>query len=125
MKDPGRPGAPSPTAVGADKERLAADWLRDQGLRLIKRNHRCRFGEIDLIMQEGENLVFVEVRYRAGTRFGGAELSVDYHKQRRLCAAAGHYLQAHPSPLACRFDVVAIGAQDRIQWFRNAFDAAF
>jgi len=125
VKDPGRPVGGSTSAVGADKERLAAAFLKGQGLRLIGRNHRCRFGEIDLIMQEGDQLVFVEVRYRAGTRFGTPEQTVDYHKQRRLCAAASHYLQVHPSVLPCRFDVVAVGAQDRIQWFKNAFNAEF
>ena len=130
MKPPGR-AAGTPAAVGEDKERLAAAFLTARGLRLIARNHRCRYGELDLIMAEGEadgaadggSLVFVEVRYRADSRFGRPEQTVDPHKQRRLMAAAQHYLQTHPSTLPCRFDVVAIGAGDRIQWFQNAFSA--
>ena len=122
MRPRGRSTA-SPTAVGEDKERLAAEFLVAQGLRLITRNHRCRFGEIDLIMSERDALVFVEVRYRSDSRFGRPEQTVDGHKQRRLMAAAQHYLQAHPSGLPCRFDVVAIGGGDRIQWFQNAFSA--
>jgi putative endonuclease len=93
-------------------------------LRPIARNHRCRQGEIDLVMRDGDTLVFVEVRYRRGERFGTPAETVDRHKQRRLVAAAGHYLQGHPSPLPCRFDVVAIGGGDRIEWLKNAFAAS-
>ena len=121
MSGAGRPGGGSSSAIGGDKERLAADFLSGQGLRLIARNHRCRFGEIDLVMGDGATLVFVEVRYRGSSRYGSPAETVDLHKQRRLAAAAGHYLQVHPSVLPCRFDVVAIGGQDQIQWFKNAF----
>ncbi len=112
---------PNQGALGEAKEDLARRYLEGQGLRLLARNHRCRHGEIDLVMRDGGTLVFVEVRYRSSERFGGAAASVDAHKQRRLAAAAGHYLQGHPSPLACRFDVLAIGADDRMEWIRNAF----
>lgn len=107
--------------MGQAKEQAACRYLEGRGLRLVARNHRCRHGEIDLIMRDADTLVFVEVRYRHSQRFGGAAQSVDIHKQRRLAAAAGHYLQAHPSPLPCRFDVLAIGANDHIDWIRNAF----
>jgi putative endonuclease len=113
-----RPGS---GVLGEAKEELARRHLEGQGLRLLARNHRCRHGEIDLVMRDGATLVFVEVRYRSSERFGGAAQSVDAHKQRRLIAAAGHYLQGHPTTLACRFDVLAIGADDRIDWIRNAF----
>ena len=113
----------TPGAIGEDKERLAERYLQAQGLRPITRNHRCRFGELDLVMRDGDCLVFVEVRYRRSTRFGSPEQTVNYHKQRRLCAAASHYLQTYPSVLPCRFDVVAIGARDEIQWIKNAFSA--
>lgn len=72
-------------------------------------------------MRDGACLVFVEVRYRGSARFGGPAETVDLRKQRRLAAAAGHYLQMNPSVLPCRFDVVAISGQDRIEWFKNAF----
>jgi putative endonuclease len=121
--DARRPGGGSRAVLGGDKEHLAADFLKRQGLRLIERNHRCRFGEIDLVMGAGAVLVFVEVRYRGSARFGSPAESVDRHKQRRLIAAANHYLTVHPSVLPCRFDVVAISGQDQIQWFQNAFDA--
>ena len=111
----------SRSVTGEAKERLAAAFLEGRGLRPIARNHRCRFGEIDLIMQDGGVLVFVEVRYRGSSRFGSPAETVDSHKQRRLIAAAGHYLAAHPTMLPCRFDVVAIGGRDQIQWLKDAF----
>jgi putative endonuclease len=121
VKPPAGTGSTTRTAVGRDKERLAAAFLARQGLRLIDRNHRCRFGEIDLVMREGGVLVFVEVRYRADTRFGSPAESVDPRKQHRLTTAANHYLQTHPSTLPCRFDVVAIEDDDHIQWVKDAF----
>lgn len=90
-------------------------------LKLIARNHRCKFGEIDLIMRDGAVLVFIEVRYRRSSRFGAPAATVDARKQRRLATAARHYLMTNPCQLACRFDVVAISGQDHIQWIRNAF----
>jgi putative endonuclease len=108
-------------AVGEDKERLALAFLQNQGLRLIARNHRCRRGEIDLVMRDGDTLVFVEVRYRRSTRFGTPAETVDVHKQRRLEAAALHYLQQHPTKLPCRFDVLAVSGNNHIDWIRDAF----
>jgi putative endonuclease len=115
------PGSLTGAAIGGEKEQVACRYLEGRGLRLLARNHRCRHGEIDLVMRDADTLVFVEVRYRRSQRFGTAAESVDAHKQRRLAAAAGHYLQYHPSPLPCRFDVLAIGADDCIDWIRNAF----
>ena len=116
-----RRGSVPGAVIGGEKEQIACRYLEGQGLRLLARNHRCRHGEIDLVMRDADTLVFVEVRYRRSQRFGTAAESVDAHKQRRLAAAAGHYLQGHPSPLPCRFDVLAIGADDCIDWIRHAF----
>ncbi len=108
-------------------ERLAQEYLQDRGLSLRERNVRSRGGEIDLVMQEGETVVFVEVRYRQGARFGGALPSVDGAKQRRLLRAAAAYLQQHwRTPPPCRIDVLAIeGAPQKpaIEWIRNAIEA--
>jgi putative endonuclease len=117
------PGSVSGAAIGAEKEQIACRYLEGQGLRLLARNHRCRHGEIDLVMRDADTLVFVEVRYRRSRYYGTAAESVDAYKQRRLTAAAGHYLQGHPSPLPCRFDVVAIESGDAIDWIRDAFAA--
>jgi putative endonuclease len=108
-------------ACGSDKERLAAAYLDRQGLTLVARNYRCRGGEIDLVLRDRRNLVFVEVRYRRSSRFGSPAETVTAGKQRRLITAASHFLQRHPTELACRFDVLAITENDRIQWIRDAF----
>lgn len=113
-----------PRQTGDEKEALARRYLEGRGLTHVAHNVRCRHGEIDLVMRHDQVLVFVEVRYRRGDRFGGAAASVDRRKQARLIATAGYYLQRHPTDLPCRFDVVAIGAQDRLEWFQNAFDGA-
>ena len=110
---------------GPAAEARACRHLEARGLRLVTRNFRCRRGEIDLVMEEGETLVFVEVRYRHDTRFGRAEETVGRAKQARLLAAAALYLQREPTRVA-RFDVVAIhpgGGGFRVEWIRDAFAA--
>jgi len=112
--------------TGKDAEDHACRYLQARGLQLVQRNYHSRRGEIDLVMQDRDSLVFVEVRYRRQSRFGSAAESVDRHKQSKLIACASHYLQAFPgiARQPCRFDVVSIGAnQDSIKWIRNAFDA--
>ena len=106
---------------GPAAEDLAARYLQQQGLRLVARNYRCRGGEIDLIMQTEDTLVFVEVRLRRSQRFGGAAASVDATKQARVIHAARHYLGTRDMP--CRFDVLLMDDVDaaRIEWIRNAF----
>lgn len=120
---PRRPGQGT-KSIGDDKERLAETHLLRGGLTLVARNHRCRYGEIDLVMRDGDSLVFVEVRYRRSSRYGSAADTVDRRKQQRLIKAAGHYLQHNPTTRPCRFDVVAISGDDQIQWIRNAFALA-
>lgn len=114
--------------TGARAETAARAFLEAQGLRFIAANAASRPGELDLVMQDGEVLVFVEVRYRASDRYGGALASVDRAKQRRLVRAAAAFLAAHRAlrALRCRFDVVAAqGDPDapRLQWIRGAFRA--
>lgn len=108
---------------GQDAERTAREFLERAGLKFIERNYRSRLGEIDLVMQQGADLVFVEVRYRKSRAFGGAVESIDFVKRRRLTAAALQYLQRHPWSSGARFDVVALEAEGQIEWIRNAFDA--
>ncbi|MDB5839136.1 MAG: YraN family protein [Herminiimonas sp.] len=96
--------------------------LGQQGLTLVARNFRCKCGEIDLIMRHGDILVFIEVRKRAKSLFGGAAASVTHAKQARLIMTAQIYLQRYRTPPACRFDVIAIdGAQ--LTWLKNAIEA--
>lgn len=105
---------------GEAAEAFACRWLQKQGLRLSEQNYRCKLGEIDLIMQDGETLVFVEVRYRSHTGFGSAVDSVTPAKQRKLLNTAEHYLQRIRHTPACRFDIIGIDREHQIQWIRNA-----
>jgi putative endonuclease len=105
---------------GAVAEQIAAAYLTEQGLRLVTRNFRCRGGEIDLVMRDGASLVFVEVRARSRSDFGGAAASITPAKQARIILAARHFLARHPIDAPCRFDVVLIQAGE-LQWLRAAF----
>jgi putative endonuclease len=110
---------------GEAAEALAARFLAGRGLEIVARNYRTRLGEVDLVAREGEVLVFVEVRLRSWAAWGGAAASVDWRKQRRLVAAARHYLSRLRAEPRCRFDVVTIeGPQGAPAWIRGAFDAA-
>jgi len=106
---------------GALAEQRAARYLQQQGLQLVKRNYRGRFGEIDLIMQDGATLVFVEVRLRRSAAFGGAAVSIDGRKQQRIIRTAQQYLAglAHVPP--CRFDAVLMD-DGGVEWLKNAFE---
>lgn len=108
---------------GQQAEQAARHYLERQGLHLLTRNYRCRFGEIDLVMRDGETLVFVEVRYRRRTSYGSSAESVDWRKQRRLTRSALCYLQANPAiaQKPARFDVVALDGNAPVQWIRDAF----
>ena len=94
---------------GERAERSAERWLLEQGLRVIERNYRCKAGEIDLVMREGETVVFVEVRYRKQHGFGSGIESVDWRKQKKLLLAARHFLVSRKqyADMPCRFDVMA------------------
>ena len=110
------------SVVGQAAEAHAEAFLKTQGLTLVARNWRCRFGEIDLVMQDGATLVFVEVRLRSRRDFGGAAASVTPAKQKKLLAAARQYLAALKTLPPCRFDVVALSGDAAPEWIRNAFD---
>lgn len=113
------------TTPGQHAENQACDYLVRQGLKLITRNYRAPVGEIDLIMEQGIYLVFVEVRFRRSNSFGSAAETIDRRKQAKLIATALHYLQAHR---ACnkrpsRFDVISISnIANSIEWIQNAFE---
>lgn len=117
-------------SLGKRGEDLACDFLREQGLILVERNFRIRLGEVDLIMRDGEVLVFAEVKYRSSTAFGGPLEAVTPRKQMRIKMAAQVYLQRFTtSPSAemphVRFDVVGIiprGLSYRFAWVKGAFE---
>ena len=112
---------------GRQTEQLAADYLLGQGLILIGKNFSAKTGEIDLLMQEHEVLVFIEVKYRKHAAFGGALAAVPAAKQKKIRQTAEFYLQqaglnAYNTP--CRFDVVTLQGnieRPQITWLKNAF----
>ena len=110
---------------GALAEQWAAHFLQQHGLQLLAKNYRCRLGEIDLIMQDGDSLVFVEVRLRSNPAFGGAAASIDKHKQQRIIRTAQHYLATLPRLPPCRFDALLMQDAQGLnaQWLKNAFAA--
>ncbi|CAM2779604.1 YraN family protein [Moritella viscosa] len=125
-----------PRKRGEYFEGIAADFLQRQGLIILARNFACRQGEIDLICQHGASsdvksttalptLVFVEVKYRQYTHYGGAISAIPVTKQRKLRYTAQYYMVRNginENYTPCRFDVIAIeGSSDNIQWITNAF----
>jgi putative endonuclease len=112
-----------PNTPGEDAELLAERFLRAQGLLTVTRNFRCRGGEIDLIMRDGDTTVFVEVRLRRSNAFGGAAASIDVAKQRRIVLAAQHYLASLSTTPPCRFDAILMNSLEArdVEWIRNAF----
>lgn len=107
---------------GAAAEQFATEFLQRQGLKIAVRNYRCRFGEIDIIAQDGKTLVFVEVKSRSTEKFGGAAASITYSKRSKLLRAARHYLAQHKNASPCRFDAVLVrGELPQIEWIRDAF----
>jgi len=124
--------APHRRATGAAIEAVARVYLTRAGLREVAANANYRFGELDLVMLDGDGvhatLVFIEVRYRRNTRFGGGAASIDALKRRKIVRAAQAFLASHPrfATAPCRFDVVeAEGdpAAPQLHWLRDAFRA--
>lgn len=116
--------SPAHLRTGAAAEKQAERFLKKQGLRIIARNYKTPGrggGEIDLIAQDGDTLVFVEVRQRSRQDYGGAAASVGRTKQKHLRFAAQRYLQSLSTLPPCRFDVLAVDGE-QIEWLRAAFD---
>jgi putative endonuclease len=109
---------------GSGAEARALEYLQGHGLRLLARNWRCKLGELDLVMQDGETVAVIEVRSRARSDYGAAAETIDARKQARLIRATRLWLAQRPQlaerPL--RFDVVTFDA-DALEWRREAFDA--
>jgi len=111
--------------LGRHGEELAARHLEDKGYQIVTRNWRCRAGEIDLVVRDGDALAFVEVRTRRGKAFGSPEESITPAKQARLATLAETYIQEEAWPGNWRIDVVAVemdarGRLLRIDHYDNA-----
>ena len=113
---------------GAQAEKQARRYLKQQGLRFVMANFACRQGEVDLIMLDSETLVFIEVRFRASAAFGSALASITYSKQQKIRKAAAQFLQHHKAHhhRQCRFDAITLSPDDgsrqnRLEWVKGAF----
>ncbi|HUH39084.1 MAG TPA: YraN family protein [Spongiibacteraceae bacterium] len=116
-----------PPSAGRQVEQRAVEWLAGQGLSIIATNYRSRFGEIDIVADDGRCVIFVEVRYRRASLYGGAAQSVTRAKQRRISACAADFLRRHAalSRRPCRFDVLAASdhsAAPHFEWIKSAFE---
>lgn len=114
------------TITGKEAESTACRFLETNGLKLVQKNYRSHYGEIDLIMRDSEDIVFVEVRSRRRIDYGHVEESINKHKQRKLIKTATHFLQSHAliDKINSRFDVIAIhiaNDKEQLEWFKNAF----
>jgi len=114
---------------GKRSERLALNYLKLKGYRILETNYRSSVGEIDIIAREKDTLVFVEVKARSSRRFGSAKGAVTPKKQRKISMAALDYLKRTGQAEArARFDVVAIdtaAGQTAIEVVKNAFALAY
>jgi putative endonuclease len=112
--------------IGSKAERFARTFLEQQGLTFIMKNYRCRTGEIDLVMQDDDELVFVEVKYRSKSQHGSAVEFFHASKKRKFESAVMHYMQEkgfNPSIVPHRIDVVGIEGkgqqQQNITWLKS------
>lgn len=114
--------------LGRVGEQAASQYLQAQGYRILEQNYRCRFGEIDLIAQDGPVLAFIEVKTRQSRSFGAPAAAVTLRKQRHIIKSAQVYLaRMGNEQVVCRFDVVTIELdlqQPRIEIIKNAFQPA-
>ena len=108
-------------SIGDTAEAAAAEYVQRRGARLLTRNYRCRHGEIDLIIQDGGVIAFVEVRRRA--RLAAAADSIVAAKRKKIQRTAEHYLAASDSDFPCRFDAVLADDKGQLCWLKDAFDA--
>ena len=114
------------TIIGSEAERYARVFLEQRGLIFIMQNYRCRTGEIDLIMQDGDELVFVEVKYRSNIQHGNAIEFFHASKKRKFESAVMHYMQEkelNPSVVPHRIDLVGIEGKGKehqnINWLKS------
>ncbi len=109
--------------LGAWGEAQTAAYLEAQGCALVERNWRCAAGEVDLVVRDGESLVFVEVRTRRGERFGTPEDSITARKLAHMIAVAETYVYEHGWAGDWRLDVAAVqaggGGTAAIEWYKN------
>lgn len=115
-------------SLGKRGEKLAEEFLRKKGYKIVERNFKCPFGEIDLIAWDGDTLAFIEVKTRSDESFGPPEMSVDLRKQRQLSKVSLAYMEKKKfKDLPARFDVVSVivsSERNETTLIKNAFDLA-
>lgn len=112
---------------GDDSEDQAYQFLRNKGLKLVEKNFHSRFGEVDLVMLDNDELAFIEVRYRRNSNYGSGLESVTTNKQTKIIKTASVFLQQHAklAKYPARFDIVSISGEltnAHIDWIKNAFE---
>ncbi|MBI5418378.1 YraN family protein [Candidatus Poribacteria bacterium] len=113
--------------LGKSGENEAEKFLKKSGYKILERNYRTRYGEIDIIAKDKDVLVFVEVKNRKDNKYGEPEEAVTFHKQKQISKVAVHYLTCNKFfQTACRFDVVSISdfeknSDKKIKLIKNAF----
>ncbi|MBQ2702148.1 MAG: YraN family protein [Clostridia bacterium] len=107
--------------LGKKGEKLVADYLKKQGCKLLKKNFVTPFGEADLIVSDGDEIAFVEVKTRTGDSYGLPKESVTQDKQRRYLMIAKYYWKLTGEEPNARFDVAEVFADGRIEYLKNAF----
>ena len=100
------PNTVNTKSTGQRAESAALRYIKQQGLSQVETNYTCSLGEIDIIALDGKTLVFIEVRYRKYSSYGGGAMTVTRKKQQKLIKTAKLYLQQHRANVECRFDVI-------------------
>ena len=106
--------------LGFSYEKIACQYLEEQGLKILEMNYHIRQGEVDIIAREGNILVFLEVKYRRDERYGHPAEAVTPAKQKKICLVAKHYCYTRHFDGAVRFDLVSLCGEEII-WYRDAF----
>ena len=107
--------------TGEKAEKTACKFLKSHGLKLITKNYSCRYGEIDLLMRDKDQLVCVEVRYRSSASYCHPLETISNHKRRCLIKTASDYILRHEPNASIRFDVVGIDEKQNPDWIQHAF----
>ena len=117
--------------TGKKGEEVALSFLRKKGYKILDRNFRCGFGELDIVAEKNNQIIFIEVRSCRSLNFGSPQESLNYFKKKRLTRLALFYLTSHNlKNVFCRFDVVAVVFEEgskisSINLIKNAFGATF
>ncbi len=108
-------------AIGSQYEELAASYLKEKGYKILGKNFHCPYGEIDIIAEQEDNLIFVEVKYRKNSLYGYPREAVNYKKKQRIELTARFYLRHYYRyEKSCRFDIIEI-LEDKITHIEAAF----